>query len=262
VVLAGSLVDWILGARPRGECGVPGLLGWELGGPGGVWPSDLGVGCPTGRAVWLRRRVGLGRSTLRMEAGSRSHGEALRVWRAAVERGFDGLLGEVRGGVSGVGGLWAAGSALRWLVAGRPVPVAVEPPIEGWAGFSGGRPDLLVGFYPVELADTPVGSPYWARKRLVVAAYAVMIEAMTGHPVTAGYLVSLRDGRVERVCVDDRLRGEMLREAEKLAAALEADPGLPSEGPSACPESCPFRMECWGGPVDSQRGEARVGVEA
>lgn len=258
----GGIVDWILGARPRGSCGDPGVAAWDLPGPGEVWPSDLAVACPTGRAVWLRRRAGLARVTPGMRAGSRSHEEALRMWRSALEGGFDGLLAEASRGISGAGGLWAAGSAFRWLAAGRPVPVAVEPPVEGWAGYAGGRPDLVVGFYPVELADTPRGSWYWERKRLVVAAYAMMVEAMVGHPVVAGYLVSLRDGSVERVCVDYRLRSQALREAERLAAALAGDPGLPAEGPQACPESCPFRAECWGASVDTQRGEARVGVEA
>lgn len=138
----------------------------------------------------------------------------------------------------------------------------MEPRLEGWAGYAGGRPDLVLGFYPVELADSEVGSRYWERKRVVVAAYSLMLEYMTGHPVIAGYLVSLRDGGVERVCVDDQLRGEAVREAERLAAALASDPGLPVEGPGACPESCPFRAECWGASLDLERGEARVGAEA
>jgi CRISPR/Cas system-associated exonuclease Cas4 (RecB family) len=257
-----SLVDWILGSRGR-NCGdPPRIMAWELSGPGEVWPSDLAVPCPTGRAVWLRRRALIQKSTPQMTAGTESHREALRVWRTAITSGLEGLLGVAREGFRGLAGLWAAGRALRWLSLGGVPPASVEPRLEGWAGYAGGKPDLLLGPYPVELADTEPGSPYWARKRIVVAAYALMLEHMTGHPVVAGYLVSLRTGEVERVCVDDKLRSQAVMEAERLAAALAGDPGLPPEGPRACPATCPFYRECWGAGVDIERGEARLGVEA
>jgi len=258
-----SLLDWILGARgPRCD-GLPGIPAWELPGPGPVYPSDVSDPCPTGRGLWLRRRAGVRVASRAMSVGSERHSEALGIWRAAISGGVEGLLEVVRRGVSSVGGLWAASSALRWLRAGGVPPAAVEPWVEGWAGYAGGRPDILLGVYPVELADTEAGSPYWERKRVALAAYALMIEASLGSMVGLGYLVSLRDGSVERVCIDDELRGRAVREAERLAPALEADPGLPAGGPGECPATCPFREICWGAPrVDSERGEARVGAEA
>ena len=263
------LLDFILGSvGPRSSCGwdsAAGLPGWDAPGPGGVWPSDLGDACPTGRSVYLRRRLGLARRTRAMDEGARAHEAALSVWRMAVEGGWEGLGGAAREALDSAprgflrGVLWAVASAARWLSVGGVPPVSVEPKLPGWAGFSGGRPDLLVGTVPVELAASS-DARYLDRKRVALAAYALMAEAAFGVPVPYGYLVSLSDGGVERVCMDPRLRARAVSEAERLHAALDGDPGLPVEGPGACPESCPFNPECWGGALEGRRGEA--GVEA
>ena len=174
------------------------------------------------------------------------------VWRAAVEGGLEGLLGAARG-VGGVAGLWAVGSAFRWLRFRELLPVSVEPSLPGWAGFRGGRPDLVVGPFPVELVSSRRGGPGWAVKRLVLAAYGLMLERAWGTPVDVGFIVGLRDGYVEPVCLGDELRLRVLALAERVEAALEEDPGLP-ESPDRCPSGCPFRRVCWGGGGAASRG--------
>jgi len=172
--------------------------------------------------------------------------------------GLDGLLGAARG-VESNAGLWALSSAYRWLRYRDLLPLRVEPWYPGVAGVSGARPDLVFGVVPVELVSSQRGSSWWERKKLVLALYAMSLEAVHGVGVDYGFLVSLRDGWVEPVCVDDRLRLEVQKRVHEVALALESDPGVP-ESPGACPQSCPFYRECWGGSVAPSRGEA--GVEA
>ncbi len=240
-----GLVGWVLGVFPFGEfeCVGARLRGWGVRGRGRVWPSDLVDLCPTGRGVFLRRRVGLGVGG-RFRRGVGLHGEAFRVWRAGLEGGLEGLLGVV-GEVRSVAGLWALSSGFRWLRVRDLLPLSVEPRLPGWAGFSGGRPDLLLGPFPVEFVSGGRGR-VWERKRLVLAAYGLLLEYVWGVPVDVGFLVGLDDGFVEAVCLNDDLRGRVLYRVSVLEDALESDPGVP-ESPEACPPDCPFRSVCWGG---------------
>ncbi len=178
------------------------------------------------------------------------------VWRAAVEEGVEGLVEAARR-VETVAGLWALASAYRWLEYRELLPVRVEPWLPGWAGFKGGRPDLLVGPFPVELVTGGPGSWGFERKAVALAAYALMVERLLGVPVDLGYVVSLSEGRAYAVCIGDDVRLEALKLASMVEGLDGRDPGLP-ESPSHCPEACPFRSICWGGGVEAPRGEARV----
>ncbi len=259
-VISGSfnLIGWILGLWSWRDdfCVEPRLRAWSVRGAGVVLPSDLVVLCPTGRGVFLRRRAGVRGVTRAMRAGLDMHEEALGVWRSGVERGWEGLLEAARG-VRSVAGLWALSSVVRWLGYRDIVPVRVEPRLPGWAGFREGVPDLVLGPYPVELVSSPPGSVTWGRKRLVVAAYALLLEHAWGSPVDVGFLVSLGSGRVERVCVDDGLRARLLDMVEYIEGVLEEDPGIPLS-PGECPEGCPFRSVCWGGRREARSGGARA----
>jgi len=243
-----GLVMWVLGGWVWDDgdgCGGVRVRAWGLRGAGGVWPSDLVGGCPTFRSVFLRRRAGFRVGGGRVAVGLRFHEEALGVWRVVVERGVDGLLEAVKG-VSSVAGLWAVSAGFRWLRFRDLLPVRVEPFLPGWAGFRGGRPDLVVGPFPVELVSGAPGSRGFEEKKPVLAAYGLMLEHAWGVPVDAGFLVSLSTGRVELVCLSDSLRLRAVGLAERVEAALEEDPGLPGS-PEECPGDCPFRSVCWGG---------------
>ncbi len=259
-----GVLSWVLGVWrwEWEECLGSDIRGWDAPGVGPALPSDLASRCPTGRDVYLRRRAGIGLVSGPMRAGARVHEEALGVWRSVVASGREGLL-ESLGRVSSVGGLWAVSSAFRWLQVRKVLPVLVEPLLPGWAGVSSARPDLVFGVVPVELVNSRPGSPSWDRKRLVLAVYGMVLEFVHGVPVDYGFVVSLSEGVVEPVCLEDGLRLAALREVQRLGLALASDPGLPSS-PEECPRSCPFRGECWGGRVEVGRGEARleVGAEA
>jgi len=228
------------------ECRDAEPRGWDAQGPGPALPSDAASQCPRLRDVFLRRRLNLRLESPSMARGRRLHAEALGVWRAAVEGGVEGLSAAARG-VETRAGLWAVASAYTWLTRYSGVlPVLVEPLLPGWAGYAAGKPDLVIGPYPVELVAGPRGSAGFEAKRVALAAYALMLERLTGAPVDVGYIVSLSEGQAYPHCIsgDDRHRAMVL--AEEVANALEADPGVP-ESPSACPPGCPLRSHCWGG---------------
>ncbi len=141
--------------------------------------------------------------------------------------------------------------ALQSLVDGG-IPLRVEPQIPGApVGLSDVvKPDLLVGFIPLEVTTAHPDSLYGRRKELAVAGYALALEAWTGVPVDYGVVIYLRerDGgpwlewRV--VVVDDSLRRRFLRERDEVAMIVDdsVDPGPGDE----CPEWCPYRVVCRG----------------
>ena len=133
------------------------------------------------------------------------------------------------------------------------IPLRVEPPIPGAAvGLSDTvRPDMLVGFIPVEVTAAAPGSTYGARKELQLAGYALAVEAWTGVPVDYGVVVYVgRRGDTPHldwkvVVIDDPLRRSFLRERDEVAMIVEnrVDPGVAESG---CPPWCPYRSlpEC------------------
>jgi len=244
------------------ECREAEIRGWDAHGPGPALPSDAASQCPTLRDVYLRRRLGLRLESPSMARGRRLHAEALGVWRAVVAEGLKGLSAAARG-VETRAGLWALASAYTWLTSYHSLlPVLVEPTIPGWAGYAAGKPDLVIGPYPVELVTGPPGSPGFEAKKTVLAAYALMLERLTGAPVDLGYIVSLSEGRAYPYCIGDADRQRALTLAEEVANAVEADPGVPGS-PSACPPGCPLKSHCWGGAaVEAPSGSARVEARA
>jgi len=242
------------------ECREPEVRGWDVQGPGPALPSDAATQCPTLRDLYLRRRLGVRFESPSMARGRKLHSEALNVWRAAVERGFEGLA-VAAGNVETRAGLWAIASAYTWLSNySHLLPVLVEPTLPGWAGYAAGKPDLVIGPYPVELVTGAPGSPGFEAKKTALAAYALMLERVTGAPVDLGYIVSLAEGRARPHCIGDEDRLRAISFAEEAANALQADPGLP-ESPSSCPPGCPLRSHCWGGAALEAPSRA-AGVEA
>ena len=131
------------------------------------------------------------------------------------------------------------------------VPVSVEPYIPaGSIGLSDFvRPDLMVGFIPVDLVLV-LGSHGLERKELALAGYALAIEAWTGNPVDVGVIIGIHMGDDTRftwrvVRIDDSLRRRFLEVRDEVARIL--DYGEDPERPSSCPSTCPYREVCWNG---------------
>lgn len=237
--------------RVRGARPCPELRGWSLGSLDvgvAVRPSELAAPCPVRRDVWLLRH-GFKLSGPAVGKGREYHEEVLGVFRAAL-RGWGGLRKAVTEGVvRSHAGAWAVAVASAWLSGGCVPPIAVEPLLPPVAGFTRSRPDLVVGVAPVEVAYSPAGlnGRYAWRKRVEVAVYALIIEALTHSPVDYGWLVMVDDSsvHVEGVAIDDSLREEALSAREEVAdvVASPAPPDLPSGG---CPEACPFIKTCLG----------------
>jgi len=223
-------------------------------------PSEVAGVCPSHRDVYLRRVAGVrpprGREVL---YGIYVHEFFLEPFRL-VDRGVVGLDELARG-------MWRLGRrlgvrpdrflervytvgaslALQSLVDGD-VPVRVEPQLPGApVGLSDVvRPDLLVGFLPVEVTTAGPRSHYGGAKELQLAGYALALEAWTGFPVDYGVVLYVRrrdsgepwlDWRV--VVVDDSLRRRFLRARDEVAMIVDngVDPGPAGE----CPLWCPFR---------------------
>lgn len=255
-----TLIEYILGGGASGECQAPAYRS-ELAGPSVLWPSELSIACPTGRFSRLRRLLG-SRGSPAASVGLEAHKQALTVWRAAAFQGAEGIVKALRETGISRASLWAASSALRWLQAGSFPPVQVEPKLPPVGPFSGGRPDLLLGVVPVELAYAEPGGDYWRGKRLVVAAYVLMLEELLEVGVPAAYLVSLKTGYVEKVCVDDAIRREVFERVDLLLSAIDDDPGPPASVES-CPSWCPYREICGGGGSGAPaRGNARELAQA
>lgn len=229
----------LLGAKPTGPCGRPNVRGWDYE-PGRVPPSALASPCPTMRSLHLQA-MGIRVKTQALRKGAEMHREALAVVESALERGLEGLLASAQQ-VRTRGGLWALALGYRWIQQGRFPPMSVEPSIGPGGGFGQGKPDIVLGPYPLELVSSTEPRWYWDRKKLVLAAYAMLLEYSLGAPVDTGFLASLSEGVVEEVCIDDKLRVEALKLAALGEEALEADPGLPPE----CPGHCIYRQVCLG----------------
>ncbi len=229
------------------------LRGWVVGALSGgsrvlVRPSELASPCPVRRDVWLVRgglRLGGGS----VSRGCEYHREVLEVFRAAVSGGWGGLRGVVSDGVvRSHAGVWALSVAAAWLSVGGVPPLTVEPSLPPVLGFTGSKPDLVVGSSPVEVAYASAGlrSRYVRRKRVELAAYALILEALTKAPVNLGWLVVITDDdvRVEEVPIDEGLREEALRAREEVEDVISSP--NPPPLPTSCPPNCPLRSECLG----------------
>jgi CRISPR-associated protein Csa1 len=238
------------------------LRGWkfELTGPkyySRPSVSDVTSPCPTKRDVYLRRVLRLNVSSPVLELGRVVHevfllpfrhrgrdvGELLRLFRRTV-RGYEGLQG-YRGYLEEV--FWKA-LTLSLISEEEQIPISVEPHIPGGSiGLSDFvKPDLMVGFIPVDLTLAFRGHSF-ERKELALAGYALAIEAWTGHPVDVGVIIGVSFNAGVRfmwkvVRIGDSLRRRFLEARDEVARMLDQreDPGLPP----SCPHSCPFREVC------------------
>ncbi len=218
--------------------------------------SDVTDPCPTRRSVWLRRVAGVKPSeTSAVRLGRIIHALLLEPFRArhasleALTRAFDRIMREYGVGeelVEGLRGLYEQAVVLAKASIYDGIPVAVEPRIPGApVGLSNVvKPDLLVGFIPVEV----VYGNGVERKKLALAGYALAIEATLGHPVDFGVVVRVA-GPVNNptldwvvVTIDDGLRRRFLDARDEVARIIEngEDPGRPE----TCPSTCPFRGVC------------------
>jgi CRISPR-associated protein Csa1 len=226
--------------------------------------SEVTSPCPTKRDVYLRRVVKVSVSSNEsLVVGKLVH----EVFLAPFRYGFssfselDSLFNKVIGGYGDVGARYrdalygvfmkAVGLALQAREEG--VPVSVEPLIPGaLIGFSDFvRPDLLVGFIPVEIVSSLPGNDdsSMGRKDLAIAAYALAVEAWVGHPVDIGVMLHIGvNGGVRFVWrvvrVDDGLRRAVLDLRDYVARIIEHgdDPGVAGN----CPRTCPFYGVCHG----------------
>jgi len=222
-----------------------GLRGWSVSSAGPlVRPSSLASPCPSRRDAWLLARGWRLPRSGAVARGISYHEEVLGVFRAAV-RG-PGALAEAVSSVRTHAGVWAVGVAAAWLGSGGVPPIAVEPRLPPAAGFTSSRPDLVIGSSPAEVAYTNGSREYLERKRVELAAYALIIEALTKSPVSRGYLIRVGDDTVtvEEVPVDEGLRVEALRAREEIAAIMSSDEPPPM--PGNCPRNCPLREVCEG----------------
>ncbi|MEM1928341.1 MAG: type I-A CRISPR-associated protein Cas4/Csa1 [Acidilobaceae archaeon] len=252
-----SVWDYV---RSLGERGFWEIRGWrfEVVGPRfGFRPSvsDIVGVCPSGRDVFLRRVRGVRLESSSMVLGRLVH-EAF-LFPFSVGGSLADLPQRFRGRLSRLGvdagtrrvlwGVFERALELYAVSRADSIPVSVEPSIPASAiGLSDYvRPDALVGFIPVEVTI----SNSLEKKELAVAAYALAVEAWTGHPVDYGLLAHISlDGSVRVswrvVVVDDGLRKRFLDARDSVARMIEygEDPGVADR----CPASCPFRGVCHG----------------
>ena len=115
------------------------------------------------------------------------------LWDLA--RGFDRLVSSldpsVRRYKDVFHGLFRKALGLALHSSEEGAPISVEPMIPttpiGLLDYV--KPDLLVGFVPVDIALAPSWDRGFERKELALAGYALAIEAWTGHPVDYGVAV-------------------------------------------------------------------------
>ena len=230
------------------------LRGWSVGLDSGfqdsvlVRPSELASPCPVRRDIWLIRH-GRRLSGKAVDKGMSYHEEVLGVFNAVVKDGWDGLRRVLaKGLIRSHAGAWALSVASAWISGGGIPPLTVEPTLPPALGFSRSRPDLVVGFSPTEVAYSASGdSRYIKRKRVEVAAYALIMEALLKVPVDFGWLIVVSDDgvSVQDVFISDGLREKALRWREEISSLISSD--VPPEPPrNGCPESCPFRQVCLG----------------
>lgn len=222
-------------------------------------PSDIASYCPTRRNLYLQYVEGIQpRQGKEAIYGALVHEYFLEPFRLVQEKPRDlEELVAARYRLSKRLGhrpdnflkrVYSLGAALALQsIYDADIPIKVEPEIPGAPiGLSDTvKPDLLVGFMPLEVTAAAPRTLYGSRKELQLAAYALAIEAATGVPVDYGVILYIRrrnhtprpEWRV--VVIDDDLRRDMLSARDEAAMIIEegVDPGPATK----CPEWCPFR---------------------
>lgn len=267
MVLPRSLWDFVRSFGDEG--GFAELRGWRfefVSARFNVRPSvsDLSSICPTRRDVFLRRVYSLRIESEAMLFGRLVH-EAFLYPIRGILRGLDveSVIARFRGYIRSAPVryrriLWNVfEKGLEHAIVAKVdgLPISIEPLIPaspiGLSDYV--KPDLLVGFIPVEITTSTNNE----RKEVSLTAYAMAIEAWTGHPVDYAVLthITINGGvrinwRVVRV--NDSLRRRFLDIRDSIAKMIEynQDPGIAEE----CPSSCPFIEVCKGGGLPSGAG--------
>jgi CRISPR-associated protein Csa1 len=222
--------------------------------------SDVTSPCSVKRDVWVRRVARVKVDSSVFVLGRVVHDVFLYPFRHLSDslwdlvKGFDKLLNSFDSSAKRYRDLLyrlfkkALGLALYSSEEG--VPISVEPMIPAASiGLSDYvKPDLLVGFIPVDIALAPSHDKGFERKELALAGYALAIESWTGHPVDYGVAVyvNLGDGPLLNwriVRIDDSLRRAFLDVRDRVALVLE-HPDEPPELPDSCPQNCPYFEVC------------------
>ena len=222
--------------------------------------SDVSSPCPVKRDVWLRRvaRVRVDGGVLYL--GRVVHEVFLYPFKHYSEslwdlvRGFERLVNSFESSVKryrdSLYRLFRKALALALYSSEEAIPISVEPMIPAASiGLSDYvKPDLLVGFIPVDIALAPSNERGFERKEVALAGYALAIEAWTGHPIDYGVAAYINLGnepllswRIIRV--DDSLRRAFLDARDRVAMVLE-HPDDPPPPPDQCIQTCPFQEMC------------------
>ncbi len=196
--------------------------------------SDVTSPCLSKRDVYLRRVLKLRPSSPLLERGKSVH-EAFMAPFRGEERNFDDEL---------LKAVYEEAMLRKRIADEEGIPYKVEPELPGSViGLSSVvKPDFLVGFMPVELVYGGNGNV--ERKKLALAAYALVIEAWTGLPIDAGTIISVTDNGIKYLLVriGDYYRKKFLEERDHVASLLASreDPGKAER----CVNSCPFKEVC------------------
>ncbi|MGC8598062.1 MAG: type I-A CRISPR-associated protein Cas4/Csa1 [Thermocladium sp.] len=223
--------------------------------------SEVTSPCPTKRDVYLRRvsKVAMPDSDV-IRMGRLIHEVFLTPFRVElVFSRLDNYFESIMGSYGELAAkyrdalyeLYRRAVALSLQAKEEGIPYSVEPTIPASSiGFSDFvRPDILLGFIPIEVVSSSLA---WddvnvGRKELAVTAYALAIESWIGHPVDIGIVLHISlNSEVKltwRVAkIDDTLRRTILDARDYVARIIETgeDPGLSQ----SCPRTCPFYGVC------------------
>ena len=223
--------------------------------------SEVSSPCPTKRDAYLRRVAGVTMEDSKaLRLGRLVHEVFLTPLRESIP--FSKLDSKFEEIISRYGDLGSEYREQLYEVYTKAVtmalnareeglPISVEPAIPGAPiGLSDViRPDILVGFMPVELVTSQPTEELTNRKDIAITAYALAIEAWTGHPVDVGVVLHISMNGKPRlnwrvVKIDDALRRAFLDARDYVAGIIEHgdDPGPANN----CPRACPFYGVCHG----------------
>lgn len=222
--------------------------------------SDVSSPCSTKRDVWLRRVL-----RVRVDSGVFALGRAIhdvflhpfryRDWDVLdIVRGFERLIHDfdpqLRSYRNFFRRLFRKALTLAMYSLEDGIPISVEPMIPGAAiGLSDFvKPDLLVGFIPVDISLAPGNEKGFERKEIALTGYALAVEAWIGHPVdfAVALYIGVSNGdptlnwRIIRI--DDTLRRTFLETRDRVAMIIEH-----GEEPSIgdyCSMGCPYTIFC------------------
>lgn len=254
--------------RSTGSEVVADIRGWRIDVVGSRFVarpsiSDVSSPCSTKRDVWLRKILKVKVDGNIFVFGRAIHDVFLYPFKfrdrdvVEIVKGFEKIVHSFDSYLKNYRNLFrklfrkSLALAIQSLEDG--IPISVEPMIPGAAiGLSDFvKPDLLIGFIPVDISLAPGSEKGFERKEIALTGYALAIENWIGHPVNfAGVLyVGVVDNdnfvlswRIIRI--DDSLRRSFLETRDKVAMIIEHS----IEPPIAdyCNSNCPYIVFCGG----------------